>query len=321
MGGRRPAGAERVEVPESNTHLPVPTSTLMAAVRDRVRRANNPITLRGLQLGRQPATAKEFAFLFTCRGIDENKCIQLLRNHQTLRRRSARVPRDIRLQRDEARARRHLRLRARIQSLPPIPILAPVNVSEEQVSQNITNSTSGRIDGLRALQRRAARERRRKVAVSCPEGTRYRCSLGSITRFAPREATVTRRPLRIPVFSSLVRGLPLQKKTNKKTPAQLGTDGPWTSGRAARRTVSLSASDLRAPVHSAHRSAGERITASPGTPERNKAEPDVSGKGHLRAIGITVVLPQVCNPSALSALTRPVKGAWRGYDVAPIHGI
>ena len=77
----------------------------------------------------------------------------------------------------------------------------------------------------------------------------------------------------------------------------------------------------RAPVHSAHRSAGERITASPGTPERNKAEPDVTGKGHLRAIGITVVLPQVCNPSALSALTRPVKGAWRGYDVAPIHGI
>ena len=92
MGGRRPAGAERAEVPESNTHLPVPTSTLMAAVRDRVRRANNPITLRGLQLGRQPETAKEFAFLLTCRGIDENKCIQLLRNRQTPSRRSARIP-------------------------------------------------------------------------------------------------------------------------------------------------------------------------------------------------------------------------------------
>ena len=101
----------------------------------------------------------------------------------------------------------------------------------------------------------------------------------------------------------------------------LRTDGSWASGRAARRTVSLSASDLRAPVRYAHRAAGERITASPGTPGRNKAEPDVIGKGHLRAIGITVVLPQVCNPSALSALTRPVKGAWRGYDVAPIHGI
>ena len=30
----------------------------------------------------------------------------------------------------------------------------------------------------------------------------------------------------------------------------------------------------------------------------------------------TVVLPQVCN---LTALTRPVKGAWRGYDVASTH--
>ena len=317
MGGRRPAGAGSVEAPESNTCLPAPDISLVAAVRDWVRRANGPITTNGLQLGRQLETAKEqFATQLTCRGIDENKCIQLLRNHQTLRRRSARVLRNIRLQRDEARARRHLRLRARIQSLPQIPILAPVNVSEEQVSQNITNSTAGRIDGLRALQRRAARERRRKVAVLCPEGTRYSCSLGSITRFAPREATVTRRPLRIAVCSSLVRGLPLEKKTNKKTPAQLGTDGPWTSGRAARRTVSLSASDLRAPVRYALRSAGERITASPGTPGRNKAEPDVIRKGHLLAIGTTVVLPQVCN---LTALTRPVKGAWRGYDVASTH--
>ena len=315
--GRRPAGAGSVEAPESNTCLPAPDISLVAAVRDWVRRANGPITTNGLRLGRQLETAKEqFATQLTCRGIDENKCIQLLRNHQTLRRRSARVLRDIRLQRDEARARRHLRLRARIQSLPQIPILAPVNVSGEQVSQNITNSTAGRIDGLRALQRRAARERRRKVAVLCPEGTRYRCSLGSITRFAPREATVTRRPLRIAVCSSLVRGLPLKKKTNKKTPAQLGTDGPWTSGRAARRTVSLSASDLRAPVRYALRSAGERITASPGTPGRNKAEPDVIRKGHLLAIGTTVVLPQVCN---LTALTRPVKGAWRGYDVASTH--
>ena len=306
MGGRRPAGAGSVEAPESNTCLPAPDISLVAAVRDWVRRANGPITTNGLQLGRQLETAKEqFATQLTCRGIDENKCIQLLRNHQTLRRRSApaRVLRDIRLQRDTARASRHLRLRVRIQSLPQIPILAPVNVSEEQVSQNITNSTAGRIDGLRALQRRAARERRRKVAVLCPEGTRYRCSLGSITRFAPREATVTRRPLRIAVCSSLVRGLPLKKKTNKKTPAQLGTDGPWTSGRAARRTVSLSASDLRAPVRYALRSAGERITASPGTPGRNKAEPDVIRKGHLLAIGTTVVLPQVCN---LTALTRPV---------------
>ena len=207
MGGGPPAGAQRVDVPDDNSVLPMPTSTLMAAVRDRVRRANNPITLRGLQLGRQLETAKEFAFQFTRRGIDENKCVQLLRNHQTSRRRSARILFDIRLQRDEARARRHSRLRACIQSPSQIPILAPVNTSEAQVSQNTTNSTSGRIDGLRALQRRAARERRRKVAVLCPEGTRHRCSLGSITRFTPREATVTRRPLRIRVDSSPARGL------------------------------------------------------------------------------------------------------------------
>jgi hypothetical protein len=136
----------------------------------------------------------------------------------------------------------------------------------------ITNSTTGRIDGLRALQRRAALERRRKVAVLYPEGTRYRCSLGSITRFAPREATVTRRPLRIRA-TFLVRGLPLNKKTNKKTSGRLGTDGVGSYGRAARRTVSPSATDLRAPVRYAHWAAGERIAASPGTPERNKAEP------------------------------------------------
>ena len=139
MGGRRPAGAGSVEAPESNTCLPAPDISLVAAVRDWVRRANGPITTNGLRLGRQLETAKEqFATQLTCRGIDENKCIQLLRNHQTLRRRSARVLRDIRLQRDEARARRHLRLRARIQSLPQMPNPAPAHLSGEEVSQNIT---------------------------------------------------------------------------------------------------------------------------------------------------------------------------------------
>ena len=85
--------------------------------------------------------------------------------------------------------------------------------------------------------------------------------------------------------------------------------------------MSPSATDLRAPVRYAHRAAGERTAASPGTPERNKAEPDAIGTRLFLAIGTTVVLPHVCNPSALSALTRPVKGAWRGYDVAPTHGI
>ena len=256
MGGRRPAGAGSVEAPESNTCLPAPDISLVAAVRDWVRRANGPITTNGLRLGRQLETAKEqFATQLTCRGIDENKCIQLLRNHQTLRRRSARVLRDIRLQRDEARARRHLRLRARIQSLPQIPILAPVNASEEQVSQNITNSTAGRIDGLRALQRRAARERRRKVAVLCPEGTRYSCSLGSITRFAPREATVTRRPLRI-AASLLFWGLPLEKKRTKKLRRN------WE-----RMDLGLLGELLVGPCHSAHLTLGHQFVTLFGPPE------------------------------------------------------
>ena len=76
MGGRRPAGAGSVEAPESNTCLPAPDISLVAAVRDWVRRANGPITTNGLQLGRQLETAKEqFATQLTCRGIDENKCI------------------------------------------------------------------------------------------------------------------------------------------------------------------------------------------------------------------------------------------------------
>ena len=152
MGGRRSAGAEGVGVPESNTCLPMPGNTLVAAVRDRVRRADGSILASGFQFGQQLENAKKQSANYSDRrGIDENKCKRLHYNRQTSRRRSARVPSDQRLLRNEARARRHLRLRARIQSLPQIPILAPVNVSEEQVSQNISNSTSGRIDGLRAL--------------------------------------------------------------------------------------------------------------------------------------------------------------------------
>ena len=43
----------------------------------------------------------------------------------------------------------------------------------------------------------------------------------------------------------------------------------------------LSAAAFWAPVRYTHRSTGERITASLGTPERNKAEPDVIRRHHL----------------------------------------
>ncbi len=74
-------------------------------------------------------------------------------------------------------------------------------------------------------------------------------------------------------------------------------------------------SDSRAPVRYTHRFTGERIIASPGTPERNKAEPDVIANGVWLSFH-SPVLPQFLN---LSALDRSVKGAWRGYDVAPAH--
>ncbi len=96
---RRPAGAERVGVPESNTCLPMPESTLVAAVRrDRVRRADGSTPTNGLQLGQQLDTAKEqSATQFTCRGIDENKCKHSLYLRRMSGRRSAPAPSNQRL--------------------------------------------------------------------------------------------------------------------------------------------------------------------------------------------------------------------------------
>jgi hypothetical protein len=77
----------------------------------------------------------------------------------------------------------------------------------------------------------------------------------------------------------------------------------------------FSESDSRAPARFTHRFASERIIASLGTPERNKAEPDVIADGVWLCFH-SPMFPQFLN---LSALDRPVKGAWRGYDVAPAH--
>ena len=93
-----------------------------------------------------------------------------------------------------------------------------------------------RSDGQRAFLRRAAHVVRKKIASLCPEGTRHRCSLGSITSFAPRESTVSQRRLRTRVCSLPVPGLPLNKKIKQNT-WQSGTDGERTSGRDACRTA------------------------------------------------------------------------------------
>ena len=138
-------------------------------------------------------------------------------------------------------------LRAHTETRAQMPILRQVNSLGIQSSRNTMNSGIDRFDGQRAFLRHAEREVRDKIAILCPDGTYHRCPLGSITGFAPREATVTQRPLRIRGFSSPVMGLPLNKKTSQTT-LQSGADGNGTSGRAACRT------------------AGERACVAPGTP-------------------------------------------------------
>ena len=93
MGGRRPAGAERVEVPESNTLLLMPRSSLMAAVRDRITGANGLIPSNGFPLGQQLETVKagHLPPQLTRRGIDQKKC-KLLSTRRTPRLWSASVP-------------------------------------------------------------------------------------------------------------------------------------------------------------------------------------------------------------------------------------
>ena len=151
----------------------------------------------------------------------------------------------LRLRGAAGRPGRNIRLQAQTETRSRMPIFRLVNSWGNQLSRNTTNSGIDRFDGQRAFLRRAVREVRNKEAVLCPDGTRHRCPLGSITSFAPREATVTQRRLRIP-DSLPVRGLPLNKKTRKNS-LQFGPDGNGTSGRAACKT------------------AGERACVAPGT--------------------------------------------------------
>ena len=301
----------------------MPESTLVAAVRDRVRRADGSTPTNGLQLGQQLETAKEqSATQFICRGIDENKCNPSLYLRRTSGQRSAPAPSHQRLRGAMLWSRRSRRLRAHFQSLRQMPIAAPVNVSGGQVSRNNTNSGIGRTDGLRTLLRRTACKVRWKVAFSYTKGTMHHCLLGNITENEPRKVAGPRRRHAM-VFLSSQMGHPL--KNNQKNrfarhaarPATELASGAPASRLHGSRYLGLLAAAPWAPVRCTHRFAGERITASLGTPERNKAGPDVIAVG----VWLSFHNPMLSQFLNLSALDRPVKGAWRGYDVAPTQDL
>jgi hypothetical protein len=125
------------------------------------------------------------------------------------------------------------------------------------------------------------------------------------------------------VFLSSQMGHPL--KNNQKNrfarhaarPATELASGAPASRLHGSRYLGLLAAAPWAPVRCTHRFAGERITASLGTPERNKAGPDVIAVG----VWLSFHNPMLSQFLNLSALDRPVKGAWRGYDVAPTQDL
>jgi hypothetical protein len=217
-----------------------------AAVEHRVGSGNGAVLVTGVQMAQQleKATRDNYRLETPWFGNHHNPChnqiLKLAAQHCLSHVRSL-----LRLRRAAGRPGRNRRLRAQTETRSRMPIFRLVNSWGNQLSRNTTNSGIDRFDGQRAFLRRAVREVRNKEAVLRPDGTRHRCSLGSITSFAPREATVTQRRLRIP-DSLPVRGLPLNKKTSQNS-LQSGPDGNGTSGRAACKT------------------AGERVCVAPGT--------------------------------------------------------
>ena len=217
-----------------------------AAVGHCVGRGNGSVLVTGVKMAQQleKATTNYYCLEEHVAGIHYTNChnrvLKLAAQHCLSHVRSL-----LRLRGAAGRPGRNRRLRAQTETRSRMPIFRLVNSWGNQLSRNNTNSGIDRFDGQRAFLRRAVREVRNKEAVLRPDGTRHRCSLGSITSFAPREATVTQRRLRIP-DSLPVRGLPLNKKTRQNT-LQSGPDGYGTSGRAACRT------------------AGERACVAPGT--------------------------------------------------------
>ena len=187
---------------------------------------------------------------------------------------------------------RQRRLRAHTRKCSRMPITRPVNSRGVQSTRNTVIYEIDRSDGQRAFLRRAAHVVRKKVASLCPEGTKHRSPLGSLTSFAPRESTVIQRRLRIRVFSLPVTGLPLNKKIKQNTPWQSGTDGERTSGRDACRT------------------AGERACVAPGTPAAAEQWTLVRWLGASAASGNCVH----GSNSTIDAYDRRVKDARLGHD-------
>jgi hypothetical protein len=224
----------------------MPTNMRTAAVEHCVGRGNGSMLAKvGVAQQLEKATTNNYCTIAPVAGIHYTNChnrvLKLAAQHCLSHVRSL-----LRLRGAAGRPGRNRRLRAQTETRSRMPTLRLVNSWGNQLSRNATNSGIDRFDGQRAFLRRAVREVRNKEAVLCLDGTRHRCPLSNITSFAPREATVTQRRLRIPDSSLPVRGLPLNKKTRQNT-LQSGPDGYGTSGRAACRT------------------AGERACVAPGT--------------------------------------------------------
>jgi hypothetical protein len=285
-----------------------------AAVEHRVRRGNGAVLVTGVKMAQQleKATTNYYCLRKQWFGNHNNPChyhfLKLAPQHCLSRVRSL-----LRLRGAAGRPGRNRRLRAQTETRSRMPILRLVNSWGTQLSRNTTNSGIDRFDGQRAFLRRTVREVRNKEAVLCPDGTRHRCPLGSITSFASLEATVTQR-LRIPDLSLPVRGLPLNKKTRQNT-LQSGPDGHGTSGRAACRT------------------AGERACVAPGTLAADAHWTLVGWLGASAANGncvhgsnsaIDAYERRVCNLRLLrftrgrnyqSGAVRQVKDAAPGHDI------
>ena len=172
-----------------------------AAVEHCVGRGNGSMLVTGVKMAQQleKATTNYYCLEEHVAGIHYTNChnrfLKLAAQHCLSHVRSL-----LRLRRAAGRPGRNRRLRAQTETRSQMPTLRLVNSWGNQLSRNATNSGIDRFDGQRAFLRRAVREVRNKEAVLRPDGTRHRCPLGSITSFAPREATVTPRRLRIPDF-------------------------------------------------------------------------------------------------------------------------
>jgi hypothetical protein len=284
LGGRRPAGAERVDVPESNTLLLMPRISLSAVVRDRINGANGLVPSNGFPLGQQLETVKagHLPPQLTCRGIDQKICKQLLYLRRTGHR-AAQASSTPRLRGAMPGSWRYRRLRAHFRLLTQMPIAAPVNFSGGQVSRNNTNSEIGRTDGLRTLLRHTACKVRWNVAFSYTKGTVRHCLLGNITENEPREVTGPRRRLGM---CSSEKGHPQKNNQKKITNSDVNRFTRHAACQETELAAGVGGCVLEAPVSPACRFARERIVVPLGSSEWHEPEPGTNGCLHLCVTGV-----------------------------------